>query len=125
MPLDPQRVTTGSEIPGHRIVAGLGLVQGTSVCAPSAFGNLGAVIQSFVSGDLSALKERIERAQEEAYGLMLKHAEAREANAIIGMRYDTDEVAQCVTVVFAYGTAVLVERVGRSRPGSPQPKAPG
>jgi uncharacterized protein YbjQ (UPF0145 family) len=110
MHLEPQWVTTGCQIPGHRIVSSLGLAQGMSVCAPSAFGNLGAVLQSFVSGDLSALKERIERAQEEAYQLVLKTAEARGANAVIGLRYHTDEVAQCVTVVLAYGTAVVVEQ---------------
>jgi uncharacterized protein YbjQ (UPF0145 family) len=34
------------------------------------------------------------------------------ANAIIGMRYDANEVAGGVTEVLAYGTAVVVEAAG-------------
>jgi uncharacterized protein YbjQ (UPF0145 family) len=33
------------------------------------------------------------------------------ANAIIGMRYDANEVATGVTEVLAYGTAVVVEQI--------------
>jgi uncharacterized protein YbjQ (UPF0145 family) len=40
---------------------------------------------------------------------MLQHAAELGANAIIGMRYDANEVMQGVTEVLAYGTAVLVE----------------
>jgi len=40
---------------------------------------------------------------------MLRHAAERGANAVIGMRYDANDVAEGVTEVLAYGTAVLVE----------------
>jgi uncharacterized protein YbjQ (UPF0145 family) len=40
---------------------------------------------------------------------MLEHAGASGANAIIGVRYDANEVAPGVTEVLAYGTAVVVE----------------
>jgi uncharacterized protein YbjQ (UPF0145 family) len=40
---------------------------------------------------------------------MLQHAAAIGANAIIGMRYDANEVTDGVTEVLAYGTAVVVE----------------
>jgi uncharacterized protein YbjQ (UPF0145 family) len=55
-----------------------------------------------------------ERAREEAFELMLRHASELGANAIIGMRYDANEVAQGVTEVLAYGTAVVVEARPRS-----------
>jgi uncharacterized protein YbjQ (UPF0145 family) len=35
------------------------------------------------------------------------------ANAMIGMRYDANEIAAGVTEVLAYGTAVVVEPVSR------------
>jgi uncharacterized protein YbjQ (UPF0145 family) len=41
---------------------------------------------------------------------MLRHATEHGANAIIGMRYDANEVAAGVAEVLAYGTAVVIER---------------
>ncbi len=40
---------------------------------------------------------------------MCRHAHARGANAIIGMRYDPTELMAGLTEVLCYGTAVLVE----------------
>jgi uncharacterized protein YbjQ (UPF0145 family) len=40
---------------------------------------------------------------------MLEHASQMGANAIIGMRYDANEILEGVTEVLAYGTALLVE----------------
>jgi uncharacterized protein YbjQ (UPF0145 family) len=40
---------------------------------------------------------------------MLQHAGAMGANGVVAMRYDANEVAQGVTEVLAYGTAVQVE----------------
>ena len=42
---------------------------------------------------------------------MIKHAEALGANAIVGIRYDATELAENMTEVLAYGTAVVVELV--------------
>jgi uncharacterized protein YbjQ (UPF0145 family) len=41
---------------------------------------------------------------------MVQHAEALGANAVIGMRYDANEVMNGVTEVLAYGTAVKMAR---------------
>ena len=65
-----------------------------------------------MGGNISLYTELCEKAREDAFKLMLEHAGARGANAVIGMRYDANEVAQGVTEVLAYGTAVQVEPVG-------------
>lgn len=54
--------------------------------------------------------ELCEKARGDAFKLMIEHAEDREANAIVGMRYDANEVMAGVTEVLAYGTAVRVAR---------------
>ena len=51
-----------------------------------------------------------EKTRHEALDLMLDHAGVLEANAVIGFRYDANEVMQGVTEVLAYGTAVKVEK---------------
>ena len=64
-----------------------------------------------VGGKISIYAELCEKTREEAYQLMIQHANERGANAIINMRYDANEVMNGVTEVLAYGTAVVVEKI--------------
>jgi uncharacterized protein YbjQ (UPF0145 family) len=103
-------VTTAFELPGHRIVENIGVVRGIVVRSRSIVGNIGAAIQTLFGGNITLYTELCEKAREEAYELLLRHAGDHGANAIIGMRYDANEVTQGVTEVLAYGTAVVVEQ---------------
>ena len=102
-------VVTTNDLPGHRIVKHLGVVRGLTVRSRSIVGNIGAGLQSLVGGNITIYTELCEKAREEAFQIMLAHAHQIGANAVIGMRYDANEVAQGVTEVLAYGTAVVVE----------------
>lgn len=102
-------VSTGNEIPGYRITRPLGIVRGITVRSRSVIGNLGAALQTLVGGNISIYTELCEKARGEAFELMLRHGAAMGANAIVGMRYDANDVAEGVTEVLAYGTAVQVE----------------
>jgi uncharacterized protein YbjQ (UPF0145 family) len=103
-------VTTANELPGYRIVRNFGIVRGITVRSRSVLGNLAAGIQTIVGGNISVLTELCEKARGEAYEILLQHAAQHGANAIVGMRYDANEVMQGVTEVLAYGTAVQVEK---------------
>ena len=103
------QVSTGNDIPGCRIVRSLGIVRGITVRSRSVVGNIGAALQTLVGGNISIYTELCERSREEAFELMLQHAASMGANAVVAMRYDANEVAQGVTEVLAYGTAVQVE----------------
>ena len=109
--VDPAHVTTAFELPGQRIVRNLGIVRGIVVRSRSIVGNIGAALQSLVGGNITLYTELCENARQDAFALMLQHAGEHGANAIIGMRYDANEVADGITEVLAYGTAVKVERV--------------
>jgi uncharacterized protein YbjQ (UPF0145 family) len=111
MAIDPRLVTTALEIPGHRIVASVGMVRGVVVRSRSVFGTLGASLQTLVGGNITLFTSLCERTREDAYTLMVQHARERGANAVIAMRYDANEVMSGVTEVLAYGTAVVVERL--------------
>ena len=108
----PNMVTTGNELPGYRIVRPMGIVRGITVRSRSVIGNLGAALQTLVGGNISIYTELCEKAREEAFELMLQHAGQHGANAVVAMRYDANDVAEGVTEVLAYGTAVLVEPQG-------------
>jgi uncharacterized protein YbjQ (UPF0145 family) len=107
--IDKARVTTAFELPGYRLKRNFGVVRGIVVRSRSIVGTLGASLQTLVGGNITLYTELCEKARADAYLLMLEHGADAGGNAIIGMRYDANEVAQGVTEVLAYGTAVEVE----------------
>jgi len=108
-PINPRFVTTAFELPGCRIVQNIGVVRGIVVRSRSIVGTIGASLQTLVGGNITLFTQMCERAREDAFRLMLEHAAEHGANALVGVRYDANEVAAGVTEVLAYGTAVVVE----------------
>jgi len=103
-------VTTLLELPGYRITRHLGMVRGIVVRSRSIFGTLGASLQTIVGGNISLFTEMCEKTREDALELMMQHAVEHGANAVVGVRYDANEIVQGVTEVLAYGSAVVVDR---------------
>ena len=101
--------STTFTIDGFRIRQNLGVVRGIVVRSRSVFGTLGASIQTLVGGNITLFTELCEKTRNEAFELMLSHAQQVGANAVVGVRYDATEVMQGVTEVLCYGTAVVVE----------------
>ncbi|MGB9181303.1 MAG: YbjQ family protein [Pyrinomonadaceae bacterium] len=104
-----QMVTTAFELPGYRVTQNLGIVRGIVVRSRSLITNIGAVIQTFVGGNITAWTRLCEQTRVEAFEIMIQHATELGANAIIGVRYDATEIASGATEVLAYGTAVIVQ----------------
>ena len=100
--------TTTFELPGYRVVKSFGVVRGIVVRSRSNVGNFGAHLQSLFGGNISLYTSLCERARDDAYELMLRHAREMGANAVIGVRYDAAEVGPGITEVLAYGTAVQI-----------------
>ena len=101
--------TTAFELPGYRTVQTLGVVRGITVRSRSIVGSFVGGLQTIVGGNITIYTELCERAREDAFQLMLQHAEQVGANAIVGVRYDANEIMSGVTEVLCYGTAVVVE----------------
>jgi uncharacterized protein YbjQ (UPF0145 family) len=104
-------VTTAFGFEGYMIVKNLGVVRGITVRSRSIVGSFGAGLQQLVGGNISIYTELCEQARLEAFELMTRHALELGANAIIGMRYDANEISDGVAEVLAYGTAVVVEPI--------------
>ena len=100
-------VATTNDLAGHKIVRNIGVVRGIVVRSRSIVGNVGASIQSLFGGNITLYTSLCERARADAYDLMVEHAQAMGANAILAMRYDANEIAAGITEVLAYGTAVV------------------
>ena len=102
-------VTTAFSFEGYKVIRNLGIVRGITVRSRSIVGSFGAGIQQVFGGNITIYTELCEQARQEAFELMIKHAQELGANAIIGMRYDANEIADGVAEVLAYGTAVVIQ----------------
>ena len=106
--LPREMTTTAFELPGCTITQSLGVVRGVVVRSRSMFGTLGATFQTMLGGNISLFTELAERARQQAFETMLQQAHRTGANAVIGVRYDANEIMAGVTEVLCYGTAVVV-----------------
>jgi len=104
-------VTTTFNLEGFQVIKHLGVVRGITVRSRSIVGSFGASVQQVFGGNISIYTELCEQARQEAFELMIRHAQAMGANAIIGMRYDANEISDGVAEVLAYGTAVVIQPI--------------
>jgi uncharacterized protein YbjQ (UPF0145 family) len=102
-------VTTANDLAGYRIVKHLGVVRGITVRSRSIVGNFVGAISAFFGGRIGVYVTLAENARTEAFEHMVDHAKLGGANAIIAMRYESNEIMAGITEVLAYGTAVIVE----------------
>jgi uncharacterized protein YbjQ (UPF0145 family) len=109
--MDHALVTTNFQLDGYRITKTLGVVRGIVVRSRSVFGNIGAGLQILFGGNITLYTELCEQTRRDAFEIMIQHAQAIGANAVIGFRYDATEIMGGVTEVLAYGTACVVEKV--------------
>ncbi len=107
--MKPENTTTAFTIEGKSIVKNLGLVRGITVRSRSILGQIGGSLQTIFGGNITIFTSLCEKTRQEAYDIMISHAEQLGANGIIGIRYDANDVMQGVTEVLCYGTAVVME----------------
>ncbi len=104
-----QMATTAFELPNFRVTQTLGVVRGIVVRSRNVFATLGAAFQQVVGGNITIWTRMCEETRSDAFDIMIQHASEIGANAILGVRYDTTEIATGVTEVLCYGTAVIVQ----------------
>ncbi len=102
-------IVTTNDAPGYRVVKTLGLVRGITVRSRNAISDMVGGLQSMLGGRVETYVRLAETSRAEALQEMVEHAKAMGANAVIGMRYEANEIMEGVTEVLAYGTAVVVE----------------
>ena len=108
--MDHSMTTTTFDLNGYKIVKQFGVVRGITVRSRSVFGTIGGSLQTLFGGNISLFTELCEKSREEAFDMMIEHAEQLGANAVVGVRYDANELMNGVTEVLCYGTAVSVSR---------------
>src|SRR5919198_1778596 len=127
-------VVTTFDIPGWEIQRVCGEVFGLTVRSRNAFSQLGAGFKSMFGGELQGMTQNLVNSRNEVMGRMIEAARAKGGNAIVGMRFDTNDMAETWTELCAYGTAVVAvpvteaarqtaQALGYAGPGGPPPNA--
>ena len=104
-------VTTTFTIEGYRITQYLGIVRGLIVRSPTISQGIMGGLKSIIGGRVGAYTEMCEQTRQQAYDLLIDHARALGANAVVGLRYDASEIGGktgAATEVLCYGTAVVI-----------------
>ncbi len=103
-------VTTMNDIPGYTVDEVYGEVMGLTVRSRNVGSQIGAQLKSILGGELKGMTKALVDSRREVMERMSQEAEAKGANAIIAMRFDTSEMGPNWTEICAYGTAVRVPR---------------
>jgi uncharacterized protein YbjQ (UPF0145 family) len=103
-------VTTALELPDTVIRESLGVCFGLVVRSMGLARNFTAGFSALRQGEVSQYTELLEDSRRHAVDRMVENARLLGANAIVAMRFDSSEMAQQLTEIVAYGTAVVVER---------------
>lgn len=99
-------VVTTDSVPGRDVAECLGLVRGTTVRARNVLRDLFAIFRTVAGGEVPEYTKLVAEAREQALDRMIAEARAQGADAVLGFRFATSEVAKAAAEIVAYGTAV-------------------
>jgi uncharacterized protein YbjQ (UPF0145 family) len=103
-------IATTNDLPGYTVEEVFGEVFGLTVRSRNIGSQLGAGLKSILGGELKGMTKALVDSREQVVARMVDEAEAKGANAILAMRFDTSEMGSNWTEICAYGTAVRVRK---------------
>ena len=103
-------ITTMNDIPGYEVEEVFGEVFGLTVRSRNIGSQLGAGLKSILGGELKGMTKALVDSRAQVTERMVDEAEAKGANAVVAMRFDTSEMGQNWTEICAYGTAVRARK---------------
>jgi uncharacterized protein YbjQ (UPF0145 family) len=104
-------ITTMNDIPGYSIDEVYGEVFGLTVRSRNIGSQLGAGLKSILGGELKGMTQALVDSRAQVTERMVAEAEAKGANAVVAMRFDTSEMGTNWTEICAYGTAVRAHKL--------------
>jgi len=104
-------ITTANDLPGYSIDEVYGEVFGLTVRSRNVGSQMGAGLKSMFGGELKGMTKALADSREQVIERMTEEAEAKGANAIVAMRFDTSDMGGTWTEICAYGTAVRAHKL--------------
>lgn len=105
-------IVTTNDLPGYRVVKVIGEVSGLTVRTRHVGAQIGAAFKAIGGGELKGMTRQLSETRAEAIERLTESAEAVGANAVLAMRFDSNELQSMYQEILAYGTAVVVEPIG-------------
>lgn len=108
--VDEFPISTANDIPGFRILETKGFIYGLTVRSRGAGGQIGAGVKSLFGGEIKQYVTMMEESRDDALERAISHAKDLGANAIVAIRFDSNEISNVMQEILVYGTAVVVEK---------------
>ena len=102
-------ITTTPSIEGKPIRDYRGIVVGEAIMGANVVRDVFASITDIVGGRSGAYESKLEDARETALSELQERAEAKGANAVVGVDLDYEVVGKSMLMVSASGTAVVID----------------
>jgi uncharacterized protein YbjQ (UPF0145 family) len=117
----PVLVSTMNDLPGYTAEQVYGEVFGLTVRSRDFGSNFTASFRSLGGGEVPEYTQMLAESRHVAVMRMCQMAQQMGANAILAMRFDCNEIANTMSEVAAYGTAVVVRKIEPPRPTDTTP----
>lgn len=106
--------TTFDPPPGYRIDKSIGLCWGLLVRSVGFAKGFTGSFRALKAGEVPQYTEVVDSARTDAVQRMMNHAGQLGANAVLGVRFDSSDVAEGLAEILAYGTAVVLVPVAQN-----------
>jgi len=104
-------IVTTNDLPGYRVTKVIGEVSGLTVRTRHIGAQITAGFKALGGGELRGLTQQLSETREEAMKRLVEATEAAGGNAVLAMRFDSNELQGTYQEILAYGTAVVVEPI--------------
>jgi len=102
--------TTTEFIPGKEIEEVVGIVAGNVVQAKHVGRDIMAGLKSIVGGEIHGYTEMLADARDVAFKRLIKTAEEKGADAVVGIRFTTSTIMDGSSEIMVFGTAVKLKK---------------
>lgn len=99
---------TSNYVPGYKIDKVIGMVYGITVRSRGLGGNIVAGLRTIAGGEITEYTQLAHQVRQEALDRLASHAKDMGANAVLSIMFDSTDMAQSMTEIIAFGTAVVV-----------------
>lgn len=103
-------VSTGDSVPGFENKSYVGFVWASSARAKDSITEFKALLRATAGGRIPEFESMMNKARNDVIDQLVKNAESKGANAVVGVRMGSTTIVGGTVEIFAYGTAVLVKR---------------
>ena len=99
-------VTSQDKVENRTISQTLGVVSGQSIRARHVGKDILAGLRNLVGGEITEYSKLMAESRQQAMDRMVKAAQEKGADAIVGIRFTTSMLQAGASEIFIYGTAV-------------------